>query len=261
MDFHLEEDDPDAAAMAAAMGFSGFGSQRPAKRKFNANADATISSSSPPREKKGGNVSKTGANNAPLGVRRPLQLPPPTSSAVLPARPGENSEEIDLDDEDDEDGAVGGDGLGAGVLEAKNKFIDAVQTPGGYQSEDADSMVAQPPTRTIVDNGPPGLPARPTHQQSFQRGQDHQHGRGGGRGGSHGGGSIGMGGSAPWWEGYYDARMNENPWEKLERERGLLPRGTWVARNSGHTSVTPGAPPEAVGSGADAAAELIDKAP
>lgn len=256
MDFHLEEDDPDAAAMAEAMGFSGFGSQRPAKRKFNANADAAVSST---REKKGGNVSKTGANNAPLGVRRPLQLPPPTSAA-FPTRPYGNAEEIDLDGDDDE-GAVGEDGVGVAAFEAKNKFIDALQTPGGYQSEDADSMVVQPPTRTIVDNGPPGLPARPTNQQNFQRGQNHQHGRGG-QGGSHGAGpgSIGLGG-APWWEGYYDAKMNENPWEKLERERGLLPRGTWVARNSGHISVTARAPPGALDTGADAAVELLDKQP
>lgn len=243
MDPHLEDDDADAAAMAEAMGFTGFGSQRPAKRKFNANADAAVSSSG--EKKKGaGNVSKTGANNAPLGVRRPLQLPPPSSS--LPARPGDpvvaggsgHAEEIDLGE--DEDAGGGGD-LDAPAFEAKNRLLDALQTPGGYQSEDADSMVAQPPARTVVDIGPPGLPARPSHPQSFQRGQQQHHQHPSGSGGRNGGRDVRPIGEtgAPWWEGYYDTRMNENPWERLEKERGLQPRGTWIARNGGVIAGTP----------------------
>lgn len=231
MDFQLEDDDQDAAAMAEAMGFSGFGSQRPAKRKFNANADAAVSSA--PQEKKGGYVSKTGANNAPLGVRRPLNLPPPTSNSAGGMADTKNAEEIDLDD--DEGLPVKGGGPGAAEFEVKNKFIDALQTPGGYQSEDADSMVAQPPTHTAVDNGPPGLPSRPPNSENFQRSKGHHHGRGG-QGGPHNSAFDGTAG-APWWEGYYDAKMNENPWEKLERERGLQPRGTWLARNAGHGPV------------------------
>lgn len=251
MDSHLEEDDPVAAAMAEAMGFSGFGSQRPAKRKFNANADAAVSAS--PREKKGGNVSKTGANNAPLGTRRPLQLPPPTS-ASLPARSVENADEIDLDG-DDERGSEAHD-LGATAFGARNKLIDALQTPGGYESEDEDSMVVQPSSHTIVDNGPPGLPSRPPHQQSLLKGQNHQHARGG-RGGSYGADGAGTGG-APWWEGYYDARINENPWERLEKERGMLPRGTWLARNTSRTPATTGGPSDDFDGGANAAAESLD---
>ncbi|KAF3766263.1 hypothetical protein M406DRAFT_19912, partial [Cryphonectria parasitica EP155] len=36
----------------------------------------------------------------------------------------------------------------------------------------------------------------------------------------------------PWWEGYYDAKMNQNPWERLEKQRGLEPRGTWLTRHT-----------------------------
>lgn len=231
MDFNLEDDDPDAAAMAEAMGFSGFGSQRPAKRKFNANADAAVSSA--PQEKKGGYVSKTGANNAPLGVRRPLNLPAPTSNSSGGMADTRNAEEIDL--EEDDRGLGGADDQGVVDLEVKNKVTQALQTPGGYQSEDADSMVAQPPTHTVVDNGPPGLPSRPPNQQIFM----HSHGRHQGRAGQGGPRHVGPVGTAgaPWWEGYYDAKMNENPWEKLERERGLQPRGTWLARKAGHGSL------------------------
>jgi len=31
-----------------------------------------------------------------------------------------------------------------------------------------------------------------------------------------------------WWEGYYDPSFNVNPWEKLERERGLRAVGSWL---------------------------------
>lgn len=238
MDAHLvdDDDDQDAAAMAAAMGFTGFGNQRPAKRKFNANADAAVSSSG---EKKGGNVSKTGANNAPLGVRRPLQLPLPSNPVPLgpigvPA--SGNAGEIDLDEDVD---ATGGDGrLDTAVAAAKNKFVDALRTPGGYQSEDTDSMVAQPPAHTIIDNGPPGLPSRPSYQQNFQRSQIHQRGKGGRGGGNEFRSAEETG--APWWEGYYDARMNENPWERLERDKGLQPRGAWLAKNAVQLSTTGG---------------------
>jgi hypothetical protein len=31
-----------------------------------------------------------------------------------------------------------------------------------------------------------------------------------------------------WWDGYYDPSFNVNPWEKLERERGLRAVGSWL---------------------------------
>lgn len=207
----LLDDDADAAAMAEAMGFSGFGSQRPAKRKFNANADAVLDVEPSPDKKKGGNVSKTGANNAPLGARRQLSALP----AALSARPTA--------------------GFSAAASATDPDEIDLGENENVYNTSD--------PHR-VIDTGPPGLPARPS-QPSFGRGQNRGRGRGG-RGGRGGGGhdfhsSGGVG--DPWWEGYYDARMNENPWEQLEMERGLQPRGTWVARHGGHGRVAPESSP------------------
>ncbi|KAM5345823.1 hypothetical protein ACJ41O_011684 [Fusarium nematophilum] len=44
-----------------------------------------------------------------------------------------------------------------------------------------------------------------------------------------------------WYVGYYDPMSNENPWERLEKARGLEPRGTWLRRGAGGAS-TSGAP-------------------
>lgn len=30
--------------------------------------------------------------------------------------------------------------------------------------------------------------------------------------------------------------MNENPWDRLEKEQGLQPRGTWITRSDGRGS-------------------------
>ncbi|KAF7546701.1 hypothetical protein G7Z17_g8250 [Cylindrodendrum hubeiense] len=37
----------------------------------------------------------------------------------------------------------------------------------------------------------------------------------------------------PWYEGYYDPTTNENPWERLEKARGLSSVGPWLPRGSG----------------------------
>lgn len=45
-----------------------------------------------------------------------------------------------------------------------------------------------------------------------------------------------------WYVGYYDPMSNENPWERLEKARGLEPQGTWLPRGAPPTATT-GAPP------------------
>lgn len=42
-----------------------------------------------------------------------------------------------------------------------------------------------------------------------------------------------------WYEGYYDPSSNQNPWERLEKARGLDPRGSWVFRADGSCSHNP----------------------
>lgn len=190
------DDDPDSAAMAEAMGFTGFGMQRTArKRKLT-----------PP--------SQTGANNAPLGKRRPLNLPQPVvSGAGGDDDGGGNPEEIDLDDDE---GDVG------------------VGNAAGEEVDGGDAGAAAPLSALTVSDVLPtsspqhhhSLPPRPPQQQQQQ---SHHGGNNAMRrpGGRPGGGP----GKAPWWEGEWDprlvARMIENPWERLEKQRGLGALGTW----------------------------------
>lgn len=194
------DDDPDSAAMAEAMGFTGFGMQRAArKRKLT-----------PPAQ--------TGANNAPLGKRRPLNLPQPVlSSASGGGDVGANAEEIELDAED------GGDGDGPEEEEQE----DDAQAQAGFDA-------------LTVSDAQPGhqhqLPPRPPPQSQQQQHHHHHAGKAGRfHGGPNSGGRAGAG--QPWWEGEWDPRlverMVENPWERLERQRGLGSRGTWPPKGAG----------------------------
>lgn len=261
----LDDDEMmDSTAMAEAMGFSGFGMQNPPskKRKFNPNADAAISA--PAKNKP---AASTGANTAPLGQR--MRLPPPSSD--LPARPSAggliagkktDTDEIDLDD--------GGDEAEVDSHESKNpaagdngneddRYIDTSHPSRGYFPEEVAEMEAQDKIDVILaqQGSIPDLPARPPHgdgnfqhhhgQQRNQRGG----GRGGGRGHHH---RQDDPDAAPWWEGYYDPKMNQNPWEDLEKRMGLQPRGTWILKDAKLTTMTP-----AVTQGQDQTVTSIDE--
>jgi hypothetical protein len=71
-------------------------------------------------------------------------------------------------------------------------------------------------------------------------------GRGGGRGGcersgERGGGGGGGGMNPQWYIDYYDPSSNENPWEGMEKFKGLEPVGTWLASrwaSSGNDAAT-----------------------
>ncbi|KAM0556055.1 hypothetical protein ACHAPJ_006040 [Fusarium lateritium] len=41
-----------------------------------------------------------------------------------------------------------------------------------------------------------------------------------------------------WYVGYYDPMSNENPWERIEKARGLETKGTWITRGSGNATTT-----------------------
>lgn len=46
----------------------------------------------------------------------------------------------------------------------------------------------------------------------------------------------------PWYEGYYDPMSNENPWDRLEKTRGLSSAGPWLPRGGAvrpSTTATP----------------------
>ncbi|KAM0248195.1 hypothetical protein ACHAP5_003577 [Fusarium lateritium] len=48
--------------------------------------------------------------------------------------------------------------------------------------------------------------------------------------------------SDTWYIGYYDHLSNENPWEKIEKARGLTTRGTWIPRNTNNATSKADAP-------------------
>lgn len=243
----LEDDEVvDSAAMAEAMGFSGFGMQRPPskKRKFNPHADAAVSTSSNGSSK----PASTGANTAPLGQR--MRLPPPSSN--LPARPPTTATETsgpvtgkaDTDEID-----LLGDDDGHGANEDDERYLDTSRPSRGYLPEELAEIAAQDKIDAILaagSNSIPGLPARPEgfdssdgygHGQQQQHGgrRNHQRGRGGNENQQrpskhHRTGGEGSG--APWWEGYYDPSVNQNPWEALEKKMRLQPRGTWLPKDT-----------------------------
>ncbi|KAF5003932.1 hypothetical protein FDECE_9553 [Fusarium decemcellulare] len=41
-----------------------------------------------------------------------------------------------------------------------------------------------------------------------------------------------------WYIGYYDPMSNENPWERLEKTRGVQTRGTWLPRDANASATT-----------------------
>lgn len=100
-----------------------------------------------------------------------------------------NTDEINLDDDDDSDGGGQGAPLGHPPPDVTASTIPSEHAKGG-----------------LLLHGLPQRPARgvPSHTGGPTPGQ-------------------------PWYEGYYDSLSNRNPWEKLEKEMGLQPRGSWIS--------------------------------
>ncbi|KFY95805.1 hypothetical protein V498_03113 [Pseudogymnoascus sp. VKM F-4517 (FW-2822)] len=97
MDPSYASSDDEADAMAAAMGFSSFGTQGPPKkRKFNPKSDAFIEGQDLESVDKGGKKGQgSGGNQIPLG--RPRQFGVPSQASAGAAK---NDEEIALDDDE-----------------------------------------------------------------------------------------------------------------------------------------------------------------
>ncbi|PSR85603.1 hypothetical protein BD289DRAFT_482615 [Coniella lustricola] len=221
----VEEID-DVAAMAAAMGFSGFGMQPAAKkRKFNPNADASVAGLPNKPSNNAGRDSSTGANSAPLGQRR-LPLPPanlhsrPHNGVKTPPR-GRDADGIYLDhDEDclvhDDNDGIGGTGIAVGGGAIGANHADPTHL---VASQSMDKQHSRTDNNINLDAQATG-PATPYQRTQIEPRNQQQHQRRG-RGGAH------ADNGKPWWEDYVDVRMNENPWARLEQQRGLEARGTW----------------------------------
>ncbi|KAA8574914.1 hypothetical protein EYC84_004151 [Monilinia fructicola] len=255
-DIELEDD---SAAMAAMMGFSGFGNQNPLskKRKFNAATDAFVEGAELEKIDRGGKKGQgSGGNQIPLGKMRVI------GEKAVEKR---NDEEIDLDEDEDRDG--NGNGGTAGAEEEEGpRYMDTSAPPpifdgieGGEHAlgqdgtsedpaiveerrraqEQIDAILAAAPDSANTNTSQPvpghlhGLPPRPVHNN-----MGFTAGGGSGRGARSGGSDAGsMASSRPsgrgtfnktWYEGYYDRSFNENPWAKLEQERGLEAKGSWI---------------------------------
>ncbi|RYP75973.1 hypothetical protein DL771_002045 [Monosporascus sp. 5C6A] len=209
-------DDPEAAAMAEAMGFSSFGAQKSNKRrKFNPGADAVVASTSTATSaaststnRVGGPLS-SGSNSTPLGVRT------------------RNNDEINLgldDDDHDGDSAIGA-GAAPHLADGDDwepQYIDTSRPPIPANAGPSDDV------QTRIDSiaGVPYGQHFETHTVPVY-GQASRGGRGG-RGG-HQSARDRDGDKGKWWEDYYDPSSNVNPWERLEQDRGLKPRGLWMS--------------------------------
>jgi hypothetical protein len=167
--------------MAQMMGFSAFGSQdRPQKkRKYNPNAESFVERQPP-------QATTTSSNSIPLG-------PPPVT------KPSANADEIDLEDDDGEDGSP-----------AVKEAVPGGGGGGGIPEPSVNSLPRRPAVGAGED-GPPSNGAHPGHGS-----RTHHNNRAAGHDG-HGG--------KPWYDGYYDSISNENPWEKLEKAMNLQPIG------------------------------------
>ena len=188
-----DEDDnnSEAAAMAAAMGFSSFGTthhDRPAKRqRFNNHADNA----------------GTGANNLPLLPRSAAPPPKDDAKTAESTHDGGNADGIDLGLDSDND------------TPTQQSTIANIEVPANL------------PKRPDFPAG--GAGGAPGHDWGAGT-----RGGGGGRGGRGGRGGGNSFKNPSWYIDYYDPSSNTNPWEHLEKAKGLEPVGTWLS--FGHQS-------------------------
>lgn len=214
-------EDDDAAAMAEAMGFSSFGGQKSNKRrKFNPGADAVVASdpnstlAMQTSSSWGGGPMSSGSNSTPLGIR------------------AQNKDEIALDLDNDDEGGESGPAIGAAATQdtvdkgdLESRYLDTSRPSTLVSEEPGDGL--QTKIDSIVGAYHGGQTQQPSTVPVFNPGT-----RGGGRGG-RGGYQSGRGRDRDqgkkWWEDYYDPSSNVNPWERLEQDRGLKPRGQWMS--------------------------------
>ncbi|KAI0007264.1 hypothetical protein F4779DRAFT_519829 [Xylariaceae sp. FL0662B] len=210
----MENVDDETTAMAQAMGFSNFGAQNASnkRRKFNPRADAVVASSSstsaiPSRRDAVSELVGSGSNALPLGVRI------------------QNDEEINLDS-DQEDGVINpktGNGVEGDYDndDPEPQYLDASYppVPASVDLEEVQSKID-----AIVGSSAQGLQAESSSYEAIGI-----PGSRGGQGGRQANRGHGRDMGKEWWEDYYDPSSNVNPWERLERFKGLETRGSWMA--------------------------------
>lgn len=215
MDPSYVSSDDEASAMAAAMGFSAFGTQGPAKkRKFNPKTDALTEGDALAAVDKGGKKGQgSGGNTIPLGKPRVLGMPC-----------GRNEDEIALDLEGDEDEDAMPDYLdtsqappaeeAAEMQQRIDAILAGLAEPGEEEArETLTQRIPEVQQRTAprADTHTHQLPERPVWSD---RGPERQKGQR----------------NELWYMGYYDPSFVENPWARLEQDKGLKSLSRWPDR-------------------------------
>ena len=272
-EFIDDEENTDAQAMAAIMGFTGFGSHKAPvrKRKFNAGTDAYVDGQELMKLDKGGKKGQgSGGNTMPLGKTRVFggggggaekasqeTLETTTGATQIAAAAPvatSNNDEIDLGDglDEQDDGPV---------------YIDTSKTPPAeaLDGNEQDSKQAPPISNTVMqevqtridallasienredawDDSVPNsteVPRKPHDIPQSQTFGDTAFMLGGPR--PQGNRWVDFNDTASvassshlnhrgkrnptWYVDYYDLSFNENPWEKLEKEKGLESLYKW----------------------------------
>ncbi|RFU30581.1 hypothetical protein B7463_g5742, partial [Scytalidium lignicola] len=218
MDPNYIDEDEEASAMAAAMGFSSFGTQSNPnkKRKFNPVIDAFVDGQELAGSDRGGNKEQgTGGNTIPLGKPRVIGASSKTAKA--------DSDEIDLgyDDEEpvredmEEDGPQYIDTSRPAPIDSQKEIQDKIDAILANIEPSSSASVTLPPNKlapsqdnvrvSMSDRGSIASSSRPS-----QRGQRNEF----------------------WYIGYYDPSFNENPWARLEQEKLSNASGSRVEKNS-----------------------------
>ncbi|KAI1740976.1 hypothetical protein F4680DRAFT_77092 [Xylaria scruposa] len=219
----MDDSEDTAAAMAAAMGFSSFGAQKPNKRrKFNPSTDAFVASMSPsdPTSDSGphfyehadSHITTTGSNMVPLGIRKKnldeIDLEDDEDEGRLPpgSRDSREYQHNITDDDDPEPQYLDTSRPSAPIIADP---VDRLQsTIDAIVGSSADACVPPQLSSSVVAGGQPNRGSRGGTQRNMNR--DNRSG-------------------VKWWEGYYDPAFIVNPWDKLEKANGLEPRGAWVS--------------------------------
>jgi hypothetical protein len=201
-DYGVAED----AAMAATMGFTSFGSSKPREEEEE---DA----SSRPSKKRRLNQSLDNNDQQPTYTALRVQTKP-------------YPDEISYSD-DDEDFALDTTADADAELDS-----DAPRAPPQTRSQTQRTGTGNGSGRSTPSQAQSQLqsqlPPRPPAATTSTSTRGNRGGRGGNRGGRQ---AQPQGPGNPlWYVNYYDSSSNENPWEGMEKYKGLAPVGTWVPR-------------------------------
>ncbi|KAK4108713.1 hypothetical protein N656DRAFT_832169 [Canariomyces notabilis] len=245
--YNYENEAVTEAAMAATMGFSSFGgSQKHSnsnpsssthtskKRRFNPRADDAVIAPPEPAGDSNADDSENfydheeeaaeqgNGNGVKLAHLTAYRGQLTAAAATTTTKPEFEEDLIDYDDDDlyeDKPGAPSASKEDDFELDLTAVFDDSDDVPSstvGTPLPVTTSTTSQPQTKTkttkLPDKPKTTIPPTPAATSA-----------------GNNGGSSRPQWNPNWYVGYYDPRSNANPWEALEKRRGLSPVGTWLA--------------------------------